>query len=126
MAEKPKYKIKPRWKKGQSGNPKGRPPDKLGKVMRQLTAIEFAEIANLIIKGSIRELRAIAQDDSLPAIKVMIAATAVKIIARGDMHALDILLNRLVGKVKDQVEHTGNSLAAQVILTMPSNGSEVK
>lgn len=91
------------FKKGKSGNPKGRPKDQLGKVMRQLTAEEFAEIANLIIKGSIEDLRKIARDDKQTALKVMIAATAVKIISKGDMSSLDTLLNRLVGKVKDQV-----------------------
>jgi hypothetical protein len=110
----------PKFKKGQSGNPKGRPPDMLGKKMRQLTAEEFAEIANLIIKGSIEELRAIAKDDSQSALRVMIAAVAVKTIQKGDMNALDTLLNRLVGKVKEHVEHTNSDV--QVILTMPDNG----
>ncbi len=114
--------IKPRWKKGESGNPKGRPPDMLGKKMRQLTAEEFAEIANLIIKGSIEELRAIARDDSQSALRVMIAAVAVKTISKGDMHALDILLNRLVGRVKEQVEISGKDGGPQVIAYIPDNG----
>lgn len=97
-----------RFPKGVSGNPAGRPPDVLGRQMRQLTAQEFAEIANLIVKGSIEELRKIVKDESQSAIKVMVAATAVKIISKGDMHSLDILLNRLVGKVKDQIEHSGS------------------
>lgn len=96
----------------------------LGAKMRQLTAEEFAEIANLIVKGSIEELRAIAKDESQSALKVMIASVAVKTISRGDMNALDTLLNRLVGKVKDRVEVTGANGGPQVILTMPENGSE--
>ena len=112
------------FKKGQSGNPKGRPKDLLGKKMRQLTAEEFAEIANLIIKGSIEELRAISKDESQSALRVMIAAVAVKTISKGDMDALDKLLNRLVGKVKDHVQVTGMNGGPQVILTMPLNGSE--
>ena len=116
----------PKYKKGQSGNPKGRPPDMLGKAMRQLTAEEFREIANMIIKGSIDQLKAMSTSKDSSALKVMIAATVVKIISRGDMHALDILLNRLVGKVKDQIEMTGRDGGPQVILTMPRNFKEAE
>ena len=92
-------------KKGECRNPTGRPKDLLGHKMRLLTAEEFAEIANLIIKGSIDELRKIAKDDNQTALKVMLSAVAVKIISKGDMNALDTLLNRLVGKVKETVHH---------------------
>ena len=92
--------------------------------MRQLTSEEFREIANLIVKGEIAELKEIAKDDTQSALRVMIAAVAVKIIQKGDMGSLDILLNRLVGKVKDQIEHTGGDGGPVVVLTMPANGSE--
>ena len=98
----------------------------LGKMMRQLTAEEFAEIANLIIKGSIDELKAIAKDSKQTALRVMIASVAVKVIHKGDMGALDTLLNRLVGKVKERVEVTGANGAPQVIAYIPDNGKAAK
>lgn len=113
-----------KFKKGQSGNPNGRPKiDPHIKAMRQLTAEEFAEIANLIIKGSIAELRAIAKDEKQSALRVMIAAVAVKTIQKGDMVALDVLLNRMVGKVKEQLQLTTEGTVS-VNLTMPANGRE--
>lgn len=107
-----------KFRPGISGNPAGRPKDVLGKKMRQLTAEEFADIANLIVKGSIEELRAIAKDESQTALRVMIASVAVRIISKGDMDNLDKLLNRLVGKVKDVVQ-VSNIDGPQVVVMLP-------
>jgi hypothetical protein len=116
-----------RFKKGQSGNPSGKPKeDPRLKMLKNLTKTELVEIGNLVVKGNLTELRAIAKDESCPVIKAMIASIAVKIISKGDVHALDILLNRLIGKVKDEVEHTGRLDMPIVQITMPSNGREKK
>ncbi len=56
----------------------------------------------------------------------MIASVAVRIIQGGDMHALDILLNRLVGKVKDEVMQQMEIRTPQVIVTLPDNGRSAK
>lgn len=113
-------------KKGQVLNPKGgQAHDPHLKLIKMLTQKELAEIGNLVIKNNLDALKAIAKDKNATVIKVMLAAVAVKVIEKGDMHALDILLNRLVGKVKEQVEHLGN-VAPQVVVTLPSNGREVK
>lgn len=116
-----------KWKKGDpSPNPSGRPKeDPILKKLQKLTANELEDVASVIIKGNIDDLQAIAKDKTASVIKVMLAATCVKIISRGDMEALDRLLNRLIGKVKDKVEVSGNNFTkAQVILTMPKNFSE--
>jgi hypothetical protein len=116
--------IKPRWKKGESGNPRGRPPDDFGlRAIKMLTQEELATVANLILKNNVDALKAIGKDENSSVLKTMVAAVAVKIISNGDMHALDTLLNRLIGKVKDQINVTGVE-APQVILTIPSNGRE--
>lgn len=121
-----KKNLRPPWKKGQTGNPKGRPPDALNAALKKLTKEELEDIANLIIKGNMPALRAIAKDDTAPVIKVMVAATVVKIISKGDMHSLDTLLNRLVGKVKDTIHHTGTVGATTVVLKIPDNGRSAK
>ena len=99
--------LRPPFPKGVSGNPKGRPPDALGKQMRQLTASDFAEIADLIVKGNLAQLQRIGKDPSSSALKVLISAIVIKAIQKGDMGALDTLLNRLVGKVKEKIEISG-------------------
>lgn len=116
-----------RWAKGQSGNPNGRPKDPPGlSKLKNLSRVELVEVGNLVIKNDIKKLKAIAHPDSGESVlKTMIAAVCVKVIQKGDMHALDILLNRLVGKVKDEIEHKGNALGGgKIIVHMPSNGRE--
>jgi hypothetical protein len=114
------------FKKGQSGNPKGRPPDVLGNQIRQLTAGELAEIANIIVKGNRDQLEQVANSNESSVLQVMVAKIASNIIMRGDMASLDILLNRLVGKVKEKVELTGANGGPQIIVSLPSNGREAK
>lgn len=114
------------FKKGQSGNPGGRPvdPPEL-KKLKNLTRTELVEVGNLVIKNDLKALKAIGKDENASVLKVMIAAVAVKTIEQGDMYKLDLLLNRLVGKVSDKLELEG-AVAPQVIVTLPSNGREVK
>lgn len=114
------------FKKGVSGNPAGRPKDKLGEAMRMLTAESFAEMANIIIKGQISDLQDVMKNTKHSVIQKVIASTVIKMMQKGDIHALDTLLNRLVGKVKERVEVTGADGGPQVIVTLPSNGREVK
>lgn len=110
-------------KGGPSPNPAGRKPDMFGAHLKKLSIVELEEIANLIVKGNVEQLRAVAKDPKSTVIKTMLAAACVKIITKGDMHALDQLLNRLVGKVKDTVEHKGlPANVSQVVAYIPENG----
>ncbi len=96
------------WKKGQSGNPKGGlAHDPALKKLKRLTKDEMIEIGSMVVKGSVASLRAIAKDPNESALKCMMAAVAVRTIVKGDPKALDALLNRLIGKVKDEV-HVSN------------------
>ncbi len=111
--------------KGVSGNPNGRPalsPEL--KKFKNLTKKELVEVGNLVIKGDLDALRAVAKKPGATVLQIMLAAICIKVIQKGDMSTLDILLNRLVGKVRDEVHNTGN--ASSVVVTLPSNGREVK
>ena len=117
--------VHSQFKKGKSGNPLG------GKIhkpeirrIKGLTEKEVVKIGTLVLKGSVDELRAIAKNGKASALKCMMAAVAVRTISRGDPQALDALLNRLIGRVKDKVEVSGPNSGPQVILNMPSNGRE--
>lgn len=126
MARKPPPKHS-QFKKGQSGNPLGgKLQDPQLRMIRHLTKVELIEIGNLVIKNNIDELKAISKDPNASVIKVMIAAVSVKVIEKGDMHSLDVLLNRLIGKVKEEIHTTGTLNIPQVRVTLPSNGREVK
>ncbi len=101
-------------------------PDKLSTIINRslkgLTKKELLEAANLVIKGNINELIYLSRCEDASSLHVMLASVVKRVIQKGDMHALDTLLNRLVGKVKDEVEHTGNMNLPQVIVTLPDNG----
>ncbi len=118
--------LKPyQWKKGQSGNPAGKKPDPPElKRLKNLTKAELVDVGNLIIKGDVGTLQRLAKDPQATVLQRMLAAVAAKIINKGDMQSLDVLLNRMVGKVKDEVALTSN--LPQVVVNLPSNGREVK
>lgn len=121
-----------RFKPGQSGNPAGaRAHNKELKALRRLTKEQVAEVAELLLHGNLKKLQSIidaAKTDgkrNKSVLTTWFAAVAMKGIARGDMHALDVLLNRLIGKVKDEVEWSGNAGFSQVTISLPDNGYSV-
>lgn len=119
--------LKP-FKPGKSGNPSGRPKDPPGlKKITNLTKKELVDIGNLVIKKDMFELKRLATNPKATVLQRMIASVAVKVISKGDMHALNLLLDRLVGKVKDEILHQGDlTLPPQIIVTLPDNGRAAK
>jgi hypothetical protein len=116
--------LKP-YKKGQSGNPNGRPhdPPEL-KKLKNLTKAELVDVGNMVVKGDFEALKRLAKNPKATVLQRMLAAVAQKVIEKGDMHSLDILLNRMVGRVKEEVALTSN--IPQVVVNLPSNGREAK
>lgn len=115
------------WKPGQSGNPSGRPPeDPALRAVKMMTKAELGKIGQLILDGDYETLVELAADKEASVLTQMFASVCLRIINKGDASALDMLLNRIVGKVKDEIEHSGNGQLAKVIVTLPSNGREAK
>lgn len=113
------------WKKGQSGNPQGaRLHDPVARAIKNLTKAELVEVGNLVIKNDIVELRKLVKSKDASVLKVWIANVCLRGIERGDVAALDVLLNRLIGRVKEDIAFTTN--LPQVTINLPSNGREVK
>jgi len=127
MPRKAHDKLRPPWKKGQSGNPEGgRKHDPAMRAIKNLTKSELVTVGNLIIKNNYKALLALAKADDATVLQRMLATVAVRIVQNGDMHALDILLNRLVGKVKDEVMQQMEIRTPQVVVTLPDNGRSAK
>lgn len=115
------------FKKGESGNPAGaQKHDPEFKAVKNLTKKEMIEVGNLIVKNDYSQLLKLAQTTKATSLQKMIASVVVKIIQEGDMKNLNILLDRLIGKVKDEIVHHGDLNAPQIILTLPDNGRTAK
>ncbi len=96
-------------KKGEIRNPLGgRAHNPVMKAFKSLTEAEMMEIGTLVLKGSLTELKAIKNNqENTSVLKAMLAGVAIRTIEKGDPTALDVLLNRLIGKVRENVHHTG-------------------
>ncbi len=129
------------WKKGQSGNPSGKPPDPPEfKLMQRLTKAELADLGSLLLKRDLaglmeilreaKEAEATFTECGHSVLKVMVAAVCSRILRKGDMHTLDKLLDRLLGKVTQGVEWKGDAppvnAASIVNIVLPPNGKEAK
>lgn len=122
------------YKPGQSGNPKGMPPRTATEmIIKKIAHDDIKEIIELISNDDLEGLKAIKKainskkkgPTGVKVIKALLASVAIKILEKGDMDALDKLLNRLVGKVKDQTEITGsNGLPFEVIVKDYRNETE--
>jgi len=97
MPSKGRGKIEPRWKKGESGNPNGR-PRKLPELDKLLADVLGEE------------------KDGISAGEVILKAIRAKA-AKGDVRAAELLLDRAYGKPKQSLDTTITSLEPLVIVT---------
>ena len=97
MAGKPPDHVK--WKPGQSGNPSGRPKG-------ILTSDQVRALIGRFWGMTREQLHVVVQDQKSSMGEIMVASIMAKCAKDGDYTRLDGLLNRTIGKVKEQVEVT--------------------
>jgi hypothetical protein len=114
---------RPKFQKGNKLG-KGRPPlTEQDKEVRALTKARLNEVISKILGSTPEEIIRMKEDKNTDALTAWILSGAVKGIKTGDMDQLEkVLLNRTLGKVKEQVEVSGN--AVSVVIGLPPNGSE--
>ena len=128
-----KRKLKPRGKpfsKGVTPNPDGRPkltPEE--KTIRQLTQIELVRNwGNIMVMSEIELRDVIAQKSDNPsmntALNAALAATILKGIEHGHLGQINTALDRVIGPVKQKVEHSGKVELAELVLE--ANATEEK
>jgi hypothetical protein len=114
---------KTRFKKGQSGNKAGRTPiDPAVREIKKLTSEDLKALLALLFNATDDQLIQILRDENEPTLKKIVATALAKARKSGDMRQIDLILNRAVGKVKEEVD---------LMLTKPSilqrrNGDEVE
>lgn len=96
-----------RFKKGQSGNPNGRPriPEDL-KMARRLNKLELEKLLNQFLFMTPPEMEERVKSADVTAIEAMIGSIIIKAVKDGDQQRLNFILERLIGKVKDQIDLT--------------------
>ncbi len=93
---------------GKSGNPNGRPPmPKDVKEARQLTQRELEISLQKYLLMTPEQLKKAKQDPETTMIDHLIISVMTHGVNKGDQNRVDFLMNRLVGKIKQQVEMSG-------------------
>ena len=127
---------KGQFKPGTTPNPGGRPKDPPGyKEMKFLTKAELVRVGNMILQKTPNEILELNEEGTeANALQCMIASIVERIIRKGDMVGFNILMDRLIGKVKEEVRgdlnlnvtEGGEVRVAGVrkVFSLPSNGRE--
>jgi len=91
--------------KGQSGNPNGRPkvPEDL-KTIQSLSPSLMSKLINKYMAMNREQIIVKVKDPRTPMIETTIASILVKATQSGDYTRLNFLLDRSIGKVKDEID----------------------
>jgi hypothetical protein len=96
---------KTRFKKGQSGNMDGRTPvDPEIRKIKKLTTDDLKAMLSLLFNARDHELTEILKNENEPTLKKVIATALARARKTGDMKQIDLILNRAIGKVKEEVD----------------------
>jgi Glu-tRNA(Gln) amidotransferase subunit E-like FAD-binding protein len=96
------------WKKGESGNPNGRPKKLVSQLMinRKFSMSQINDIIQQLVGLTQPELQEISFADNATMIEKTVAEALLKSLQRGNLDAIETLLNRIYGKPQESVDIT--------------------
>jgi len=103
----PRNIVPPRWKPGESGNPKGRPKKPV--LQMKIAGYKLAEINDTIqsmCSMTADELKKIWENPQATILEKTIASALRTGIEKGNLDSVETLLNRVYGKPKEKVDIT--------------------
>ena len=100
-----KYQFKP----GESGNPGGRPSNPITKALKNLTIKTYREVIEVVLTGNLAALQLMVEDPKISALQVGVATAFLTAIKKGDFEIIERIAQRIVGKIPDELNVTGNN-----------------
>ena len=99
------------WKKGQSGNPNGRPR----KFVCQLKDMgynkqDITQTIENMMAMTIKELAEVFKDENATALEKTVANAIKRGIDKGTLYSIETLLNRVYGQPKQEVESKNENI----------------
>jgi hypothetical protein len=114
------------FQKGQSGNPLGgqlHNPEM--RAIKRLSEKELIEVATFVLNSKVSQIKARMKHPDTSVLQGMVLGLALKCMTRGDASAFNALMDRLLGKVKDNLSLSGSiGGTSRVVITLPSNKRE--
>lgn len=115
------------FKKGVSGNPKGRLPlTKEQRAMRELTLDSLRNVIKASLTGNVDDLKEIATNPETSALEVGFATAVLKAIKSGDPAVLERFAERIVGKIPDDIRITATADIKLTALAASTTDDELK
>jgi hypothetical protein len=103
------------WKKGQSGNPNGRPKKFVSKLVDE--GYKLSEVNDCImamLAMNLDELKAVFQDENATILEKTIAQAMKKSLEKGSLYTVETLMTRLFGAPKTQIESKNENINKNV------------
>ena len=108
---------------GNSGRPKG--TTTVPKKVREMNRKEVESIISKYLKMSLSKLKEKMGNPKTRSMDLMIIKIIVEAIKKGDYSRVNFLMDRTIGKVKEQLEHSNPDGSMQgTVIVLPSNGRE--
>ena len=99
---------KNQFKKGVVTNPLGRGAENpVTRQLRKLTGDQLAEMSTILLEADLDKLEMMFKDKKTPAIQKCVIAIVIQVIKKGDASNFIILLDRIIGRVKQEIKHSG-------------------